>query len=353
MFEFTVDTPFQEIYDLPEVKPFIPYFVGKRPPVIGLPGEATLRERNRPDPNRDIYAQCDGVNHLLRKIFNGEKILYDVYTEQEIAENPEKAPVKLLYFRADAAPTVQTDAVPTSETDAASASEIDAASAAKKPFALLCAGGGYGSVCSVIEGFSTAQELNALGYPVFLLNYRVGYANLLPDPFDDLAAAIRYILANAEELGVSAENYAVGGFSAGGHLAAEWGSDNYGYTRYGLPKPAALFLIYPVIYSWLREGQEEAMDRIYGGHTPEVLERFAVHHHLWAGYPATFLVHCKDDPEVPVKNSLLMQEGLTGLGIPNELLLGEIGGHGFGSGRSTSAAGWTSKAAAFWKKQMR
>ena len=29
MFEFTVDTPFQEIYDLPEVKPFIPYLSAK------------------------------------------------------------------------------------------------------------------------------------------------------------------------------------------------------------------------------------------------------------------------------------------------------------------------------------
>ncbi len=333
MTTFTVDTPFQEIYDLPEVKPLIPYFIGKRAPIIGLSGDTTLRKRNLPDPNRDIYAQCDGVNYLLKKLAQGEKILYDVYSEDEIVADPEKAAVKLLYFRTDA--------------DKARGSKKN------KPFVVLCPGGGYSSVCSVIEGFHTAQELNVLGYPVFILNYRVGYENLMPDPIDDLATALRYILRHTEELGVAKEKYVVGGFSAGGHLAAEWGSDNYGYATYGLPKPTALFLVYSVISRQLKPGREEALDRIYGGHTQDLMDKYDVYKHLWKGYPASFLVHCKDDAEVSPRNSIMMRDGLSELKIPNELLLGEYGGHGFGSGRSTDVEGWTKKAVAFLENQIK
>lgn len=325
MYQFTVDTPFQEIYDIPEVKPFIPYFIGRNGSPVSMPGTMTLREQNRPDPNRDIYAQCDGVNYLLERIFRGEKVLYDVYTPEEIAVEPSKASVKLLYFGVEEA---------------------------GKPFVMLCPGGGYNSVCTVIEGLSTAQEFNGLGYPVFILNYRVGYQDLLPDPIDDVAAALRYIFANAEEFGVSTDHYAVGGFSAGGHLAAEWGTDNLGYAQYGLPKPDALFLVYPVIDLLIRKGREAAMDRYYGGHTSEILSKYCVNQHLWEGYPPSFLVHCKDDTGVPPRNSIAVSEGLNGLGIPNELLLGEYGGHGFGSGRSTAVEGWTARAAAFWEAQM-
>ena len=337
MVEFTVDTPFQKIYDLPEVKPLAPYFIWRHAPKTPLVGTTTLREKGSGSPNRDINAQCDGVNYLLSRLLRGDKVLYDVYSPEEVAEDPEKEPVKLMFF-----PPEKEGA---GFTEKAKQTEI-------KPFILLCPGGGYNAVCSVIEGFSTAQELNALGYPVFLLNYRVGYEHLMPAPFDDLAAGLKYIFAHADELGVSKENYAVGGFSAGGHLAAEWGTDNFGYARYGLPKPAALVLVYAVIDRWLKVGEEAAMDRIYGGHTREILERFSVNKHAGSGYPPTFLVHCKDDPEVPVQNSLILSDVLDGLGIPNELMLGEKGGHGFGSGRSTDAVGWTKRAAAFWERQM-
>ena len=80
-----------------------------------------------------------------------------------------------------------------------------------------------------------------------MVSYRVGGPALLPAPMEDLAQAIRFILEKADFFGVAQENYAVAGFSAGGHLVAEWGSDNVGYAAYGLPKPAAIFPVYPVI----------------------------------------------------------------------------------------------------------
>ena len=47
-------------------------------------------------------------------------------------------------------------------------------------------------------------------------------------------------------LGANGERYIVCGFSAGGNLTALWGTKNHGYAAYGLPKPEALFPIYPV-----------------------------------------------------------------------------------------------------------
>ena len=42
------------------------------------------------------------------------------------------------------------------------------------PFVLLFPGGGYGDVCFLVEGYSTALKLNAAGYNVFIVNYTVG-----------------------------------------------------------------------------------------------------------------------------------------------------------------------------------
>lgn len=57
-----------------------------------------------------------------------------------------------------------------------------------------------------------------------------------------MAQAIRFIRDNHKALRVPADDYAVCGFSAGGHLAASWGSDNLGYKIYNLPAPDALIL---------------------------------------------------------------------------------------------------------------
>lgn len=45
-----------------------------------------------------------------------------------------------------------------------------------------------------------------------------------PAPLEDLAQAYRYIEAHAQAFQVDMEDYAVCGSSAGGHLAAEWGT---------------------------------------------------------------------------------------------------------------------------------
>lgn len=119
-------------------------------------------------------------------------------------------------------------------------------------FVILLAGGAYGAVCTMAESLPVAARLNELGYSCFCLNYRTAVQEsfvhgLMPQPLEDLAAAWRYIRGHADEFGVDPQDYAVSGFSAGGHTAALWGTENLGARKYGLPQPKCLILGYPLI----------------------------------------------------------------------------------------------------------
>lgn len=57
-------------------------------------------------------------------------------------------------------------------------------------------------------------------------------------------------------------------------------------------------------------------------------------------YPPCYIVRAKDDPVVPVRNSKCLKELLDQFQIPAKLELIETGGHGWGDGSGTDAAGW-------------
>ena len=115
------------------------------------------------------------------------------------------------------------------------------------PVAIICPGGGYRRVCNFIEGHPYAKKLNAMGYHAIVVFYRVNVLARYPAPQEDLARAVKTAYAKAEEWKLDMKGYSVWGSSAGGHLAASFGTKNMGYTQYGLPKPGALILTYPVV----------------------------------------------------------------------------------------------------------
>jgi len=117
----------------------------------------------------------------------------------------------------------------------------------KHPIAIICPGGGYNRVCSYVEGLPFAKALNRMGVSAVVVYYRVRERAGFPAPQDDLARAVRQVLANAEAWNLDAAHYSVWGSSAGGHLVGTFGCENIGYRKYGLPKPDTLVLIYPVI----------------------------------------------------------------------------------------------------------
>jgi acetyl esterase/lipase len=87
------------------------------------------------------------------------------------------------------------------------------------PAMVFVHGGGWSSG-SRFAGMVLSQTLNAGGYTLFSVDYRLSpEANAL-DMVQDVTGAIRWIRANALALGVDPRRLAISGHSAGGHLAA-------------------------------------------------------------------------------------------------------------------------------------
>lgn len=220
------------------------------------------------------------------------------------------------------------------------------------PFAVICPGGGYQMVCSFIEGVPIAKRLNEQGISAFIVYYRVKKKARFPAPQDDLARAVREILEKAEEYQLDAENYSVWGSSAGGHLAACFGTESMGYVKYGLPGPRAMVLIYPVISMEKGMTHGGSHDNLLGKEATQEQEQAAsVDLHVTAAYPPTY-IWCGDaDDVVPPENTKRMAAALERSGV---LCLCEVFpdvGHGVGPATGTSAQGWIDHAIAFWSER--
>ena len=218
------------------------------------------------------------------------------------------------------------------------------------PFVLITPGGGYGDVCSLIEGYSVALRLNELGYNAFIVNYTVGKMTSPTYPAEDMVNAFGYIMSNASSWNVAKE-YAVCGFSAGGHLAACWCTKKVGYERYNLPKPQAAFLAYPVITmgEYTHEG---SMKNLLGKNKDDTELRalYSVEKQVTGDYPPVFIWQCRQDKVVPFENSLMMADALKANGVPYEFMPVDGTVHGWGLGKGTAVDGWLDKAVDFWRE---
>ena len=83
---------------------------------------------------------------------------------------------------------------------------------------LICAGGAFQS--DQFEGTPVAEALSQLGYQSFVVDYRLRPYTQEEGALD-LARAVRFVRAHAEEYGIDEKDIAVMGFSAGGILAGE------------------------------------------------------------------------------------------------------------------------------------
>ena len=85
---------------------------------------------------------------------------------------------------------------------------------------LICAGGAFQFRSDQNEGTPVAEDLSALGYQSFVLDYRLRPYTQEEGALD-LARAVRFVRAHAAEYGIDETDIAVMGFSAGGILAGE------------------------------------------------------------------------------------------------------------------------------------
>lgn len=218
------------------------------------------------------------------------------------------------------------------------------------PVAIICPGGGYRRVCNFIEGYPYAKKLNKLGYHAFVVYYRVRNLAAYPKPQEDLARAVQEIHDHAEEWKLDMRGYSVWGSSAGGHLAASFGTEAMGYAKYGLPKPGALVLVYPVV-TMTEKTHEGSRNYLIGPHPArDYVELTSVEQQVAENYPPTFLWWGDQDGTVDPDNSRMLQASLEKNHIP--CLCREYKGvdHGVGIGKGLPCEGWFEDAVAFWEK---
>ena len=221
----------------------------------------------------------------------------------------------------------------------------------KHPVAIICPGGGYRRVCSFIEGYPFAKKLNAMGCHAFVVYYRVRNLAVYPNPQDDLARAVTEIYSHAEEWNLDMQNYSIWGSSAGGHLAASFGTESMGWSKYALPKPGTLVLVYPVV-TMTEKTHAGSRNYLIGPYpASSYVDLTSVEKQVTGNYPPTFLWWGDQDGTVDPVNSHMLREELKRNNIP--CLCREYQGvdHGVGIGKGLPCEGWFEEAVQFWMEQ--
>lgn len=231
------------------------------------------------------------ANYFKSHAESGDKIFYDIYSDEEKAADPEKNDTGLFFFKGTAGAR----------------------------FAVCNAGGAFAYVGAMQDSFPHALELSKKGYNAFALIYR-------PDAqkaCEDLARAVSFIFENADELEVDTDCYSLWGGSAGARMAAWLGT--YGTSSFGgdeLPQAGAVIMQYTGLSQYSESD------------------------------PPTFA--CVGDSD-GIANWQIMQARLdvmSAVGIDTEFRCYHGLGHGFGLGTGTKAEGWIDDAVRFWEKQM-
>lgn len=246
--------------------------------------DLSLTWYNYIDPNKTVEI----VNYMKSHALNGHKIFFDIYTDDEKRNDPEKKNTGLFFFKGNPG----------------------------AKFAIVNAGGGFAYVGAMHDSFPHALELSKKGYNAFALIYRPGAETAC----EDLARAIAFIFEHADELEIDANGYSLWGGSAGGRMAAWLGS--YGTETFGerkFPRPAAVIVNYT------------GLSEVTG------LE------------PPTFSAVGKNDWIANWKTMKARLDSISKLGIATEFVAFEGLSHGFGLGTGTVAEGWLDKAVKFWE----
>lgn len=306
----TEHTTFDELRDTPGI--FSEYMKWIQPTDKGIPVSKTIKEYCGFQSEETALA----LNMMKKQLEQGSGIFADIYSKKEIMESEDRNETQLFVF-------------PQKK---------------RSPLALIIPGGGYHKVCTILEGIPIAWKLWSEGYSVALIKYRTDQNGIMPKPIDDVAAALRWIEKHEKRLGVSLDNYIVVGFSAGGHLAGEWGTTVNGYAKYGMKKPKALILAYAAASVHLYDeiikkdneqdektavAKEFMVNLIGKDYNEAEMELYSVDMQIDEHYPPTYLIHSHGDPLAPFESSVCLDAKLNQYHVSHEFVKLEYSGHGF------------------------
>jgi len=186
-----------------------------------------------------------------------------------------------------------------------------------------------------------AIEAAKRGYLSVSIGYRFAPAHLFPSQIEDVKCAIRWLRANADELGIDPERIGAIGYSAGAHLSMMLGtmdsSDGFegsggspdqsskvqavvayfGPTNFEATYPA---ITVPIVEGFLGGSREQK---------PDAYKQASPVTYVNAGDAPTLIYQGTKDILVPYEQAFDMATALTKAGVPGrvELLLGL--GHGW------------------------
>lgn len=187
---------------------------------------------------------------------------------------------------------------------------------AKKPALILAPGGGYSILAWKHEGTMVAEYLQKKGYTTLVLKYRVPRRKDREGheaPLEDARKALELAHANAKEWMIDPDRLGIGGFSAGGHLAA---MACYAKGTQQLPKEQQAdfaVLIYP---AYLENEEKTGLSELL-----EITEES----------PRAFVVHAWNDRgRAGVDGSIELVRALSKSNVNTEFHVWSQGGHGFG-----------------------
>ena len=275
-----------------------------------------------------------GIERLFRAAETGSWY-YPLYSGAECDETPARKGTNIVWFPSDDP------------------------GADARPFILVVPGGGFVNVWNLTEGWPIAEQFNGLGYHAFILTYQVdGSENLLEKDMEDFSRALHLIRDRAESFHVQADRYITCGFSAGGYLISLWNTGK-GYPAFGLPKPQAVFPVYPFVSPKLdvsgdqpESDTEEDMKedlRLYGCSVWDAVNTdYEIPEHA-GGFPPCAVFLAAGDELVSPEHSRLLAAALEKLDIPCRLEIGPEGGHGFADGSGMCMAGWTQRAVRWYE----
>lgn len=176
------------------------------------------------------------------------------------------------------------------------------------------------------SGSRESMPLGALvehGYAVASVDYRLTPVAPFPAQVHDIKAAVRYLRANQDKLGVDASRVAIAGDSAGGHLAALVGVSSgvaelegeVGEHRDQSSAVQAIVNFFgPTNLTTILEQSTPhglgvrvpALQLLLGGQPedkPELARLASPVEHVDASDPPLLLVHGDQDPQVPINQS--------------------------------------------------
>lgn len=267
------------------------------------------------------------LNLAVQNVKDGVQVTWQVYSPEETEVDPSLGCVQLFYF-------------PGSDPDG--------------KYAIVMGGNALTINGTFGEGLPTAWELHEKGYTVFVLRYRA-WTDLGDNaPLQDVVRAVQYITEHAGQFGVQAEDYAIVSYSSGGQIAGLFGTDAVGYKNYGLPKPGAMLLGYPV--NTFLEFKPVYNILLDPGVCKQRYYKMTLSDYITPDYPPTYHWYGKNDMTLMTMcwsaQGPVLEKALARNHVTHIYHVYDDAPHAVAAGKGTDAEGWLNEAVAFWEEQV-